>query len=259
MICGDNMYNNTKFYLSMAGQTIEVHSLYDRCLSMYVDYMIPNAAIKSTDFSVDIVPRNIKKENDISQRNIGENEIYRYLDPGYLEFFAIQRKICEEMPTYNTMLMHGAVVAHKGKAYMFTAPSGTGKTTHIRKWLDNLEDAYVVNGDKPLIKIINNEVIAYGSPWCGKEKMGRNCMVPLKAIIFLERAENNSIEEISFYDAFDKLFSQTYKPERTDQLKKTINLLAQMNNKIHFYRFRCNNMKEDCFATVYDALVKNNA
>ena len=51
--------------------------------------------------------------------------------------------------------MHGAVIRYKGKAYLFTAPSGTGKTTHIRQWLKKAEGTFVVNGDKPLIKVEN--------------------------------------------------------------------------------------------------------
>lgn len=247
------------FYLGMGGQTIEVHSLYDKCIPMYEEYILSsNDSATIPDFVVDIVPRNIKKENDIAQKDIGNNT-YLYYDPGYLEYFAIQRKICENMPAFNTMLMHGAVIANDQKAYMFTAPSGTGKTTHIRKWLENIKDAYVVNGDKPLIKIMDSEVIAYGSPWCGKEKMGKNCRVPLKAIVLLERGEDNIIDEISFNDAFNTLFRQTYRPERSEQLKKTIELLTKMKNKVLFYRFQCNNMKEDAFRVSYEALTGDKA
>lgn len=64
--------------------------------------------------------------------------------------------------------MHGTVVDHNGQAYMFTAPSGTGKTTHAKLWLDNLPDAFIVNGDKPFIIAGDEQPKACGTPWAGK-------------------------------------------------------------------------------------------
>ena len=121
----------------------------------------------------------------------------------------------------DTFMMHGAVVAYKEKAYIFTAPSGTGKTTHVRKWLDNLPDAFVVNGDKPFI-ITGDTPMACGSPWCGKERWQTNTQVPLAAIVLMERGEENEIREISFKEAFPGLLRQTYQPKETDKLIKTL-------------------------------------
>ncbi len=243
------------FLLGIAGRVIEVHSLYDKCRSMCSVYVMSNEKKELVpDFVVDIALRNIKRENDLSQKkNADKKEMYLYNDPGYMEYYAVHRKISEEMPSFDTVLMHGAVIAYHGSAYLFTATSGTGKTTHVRKWLNHLEDAYVVNGDKPFLRITDTEVTACGAPWCGKEKMGKNCMVTLKAIVLINRGEKNKIEEISFEDAFETLIGQTYQPQRIEQMKKTLDLLMRMKGKVQFYRFYCN-MDDDAFTVAYEAL-----
>ncbi len=172
-----------------------------------------------------------------------------------LESLAIYRRISTLLLAHDTFLMHGAVVAVDGEAYMFTAESGTGKTTHIRKWLENLGEAYVVNGDKPLIRIGRDRAIACGTPWCGKERMGTAAMVPLRSIVFLERAERNEIAEITFGRAFPLLLQQTYRPADAQEMRKTLDLLRMLKDRVTFWRFRCNNFREDCFRVAHDALI----
>ena len=121
-----------------------------------------------------------------------------------------------------------------------------------------MEDAYVVNGDKPLIQITGTQAIACGTPWCGKEKMNTNIMVPLKAIVLMERGESNEIKEISYSEAFTTLLQQTYRPNDAGKMRKTLFLLSRMKGLIRFSRFIFNNMKEDAFDVAYRALAKEN-
>ena len=81
--------------------------------------------------------------------------------------------ICDRMPFYDMFLMHAAVVAVDGVAYIFTAPSGTGKTTHTMLWKKHFGDrAVIVNGDKPLIRLQGGKVYVCSTPWKGKEELG---------------------------------------------------------------------------------------
>ena len=177
-----------------------------------------------------------------------------------IETYALQRKVAESLISFSTFLMHGAVIAvDKQNSFMFTAKSGTGKTTHIRKWLENDPEAFVVNGDKPLIKVTDSEAIAYGTPWCGKEHLNTNIGVPLRAIVLMERSEDNEIEEISFSQAFPTLLQQTYRPADADKMRKTLSLLSALNGKMKFYRFRFNNLKPDAFRVSYEALTGKTA
>lgn len=232
------------FCLSIAGHSFYIHALYDEAYSLCRKFITDDCGEKEIFIT----------EEDITAEQANSNLPEVCEDKAYLETLAIYRKICEAMLDYDTFLMHGAVVGFENSSYMFTAVSGTGKTTHIMKWLRNLEGSYVVNGDKPLIKITENEVIACGTPWRGKERLGRNCMVPLKAIVLMERGENNEITEISFEKALSFLLRQTYMPEDHLMMKKTLTLLSKLKGRVRFYKYIFNNMKEDAFEVAYGAL-----
>ena len=163
------------FTIELAGKNILVSSLFDEVYFLCRDYLIDSAY----DFAIAITPEDIEFERI---KNIQESETegippVEYSDT-YLETLAVYRKIATEMLNYDTMLMHGAVVAVDDKAWLFTAPSGTGKTTHINLWLDNIPGSFVVNGDKPLIQV-GEEIVVFGTPWAGKEGTQRNTGIRL--------------------------------------------------------------------------------
>ena len=136
-------------------------------------------------------------------------------DYGCLEPFVALHKLAEAIIPFEVFLMHGAVVEKDGFAYMFIAPSGTGKSTRVQLWKECYPDSIIVNGDKPLIKNSSEAILACGSPWCGKEGWNTNTMIPLRAIFLLERAAENdssTIEEISIGEAFPFLLQQTFCP-----------------------------------------------
>ena len=234
------------FSLRIADLTIEVHSLYEKCRLMCGEYVLDPAAsaAEKPDIIVDIVPRNIKRVNDLFQKQeVREgNGTYLYYDPGYMEYYAVQRKISEAMPMHGGMLMHGAVVADSGYAYMFTAPSGVGKSTRASLWLKTYPDAYIINGDKPFIRLKGDSVIAYGSPWCGKERWNTNVGVPLRAIFLLERSSGlemgSQIQKITIAEAYVALLNQIYQPEHPQAMANSLKLLKEIGEKVDLYRFR---------------------
>ena len=219
------------FCLSVAGHVFSVHTINTNAYRLVRHYLTEDPA--ETD--IYIVQEDIEAERTEAIKQ-GTN-----IQDSYLETLAVYRKISEAILDYNVFLMHGAVVAYQDAAYMFTASSGTGKTTHVQKWLENLDGSYIVNGDKPLIKITENEILACGTPWCGKERMQRNCMVPLKAIVLMERGENNEIREVSFGQAFPFLLQQAYMPKDSEKVRKTLALLVQLKGRVRFYNYMFNN------------------
>lgn len=230
--------------ISIAGYGVEIKSEYGFSPNMYAPFRrnIPVAiSIYLTDDDIDFsaVKRNVKA-------NL------------YIKSFRILHKMADAFLDLNVLLVHGVAVGFHNCSYLFTAPSRTGKTTHVLKWLEFLPDAYVVNGDKPFIKLPDDDSqpLACGSPWAGKEKMFTNTMVPLKAIIFMERSEENTIHEISFAEAFPFLLKQTYRPDDEEKMKKTLKLLQKLNGFVKCYKFQCNNYKDDCFDVAYNALVR---
>ena len=236
------------FNLSVAGHLFHLCTLYTETYELCREYITDEQAEET------IV---ITKEDIIAERDeAAKHGIVQH--SAYLETLAVYRKIANKVLDYDTFLMHGAVIGYNNASYLFTAASGTGKTTHIKKWLDNLESSYVVNGDKPLIRITDDEALVYGTPWCGKEQMGKKCEVPLKAIVLMERGDNNKITEITFSQAFTGLLQQTYMPEDAGKMRKTLMLLSKLKGRVKFYKFVFNNMKEDAFIVAYNVLTEGN-
>ena len=155
------------------------------------------------------------------------------------------RKIADFMPEKDCFLMHGAVIAWKDQGYLFTAPSGIGKSTHLALWKKYLGDqAEVINGDKPILKVTEEEVWVYGTPWAGKEQWQVNKKVALKGICFLERGEKNSIQKIDSFSALPFLMRQVYFTDAPQSAGKTMELLDQMLKIVPLYRMKCNISRE---------------
>ena len=141
----------------------------------------------------------------------------------------------------DVLLMHGAVVAVDGQAYLFTAKSGTGKTTHTRLWLKQFgARAVIVNGDKPLIHITREGATVYGTPWDGKEHLSHNIACPLKAVCILTRSKTNHIVRISPKEALRMLCQQSYRPAQPAALRKTLALIDLLSSSVPLYRLGCN-------------------
>ena len=226
------------FTISLADVSIEIDSIYDEVYKLCKDYLTEEG---HADFTVEISQSDLDYERKKSIREAALEHLKPVIFPDhYLETLAVYRKIATKMLDYDTFLMHGSVVAAGGHAYLFTAPSGTGKTTHTRLWLENIPGSFVVNGDKPLIRVHDGYCEACGTPWAGKEFMNTNVIVPLRAICLLERGQENSIEELPFLDVYVNLFQQIYRPVEAKAVRKTMELIRRMGESVRFYRLICN-------------------
>lgn len=213
--------------IRLAEKVIRIHSIYPNICRICKEYLVESEEV---DFEITTTQEDISRESVPTER---------YSD-GYLETLAIYRKICDRILEYDTILMHGSVVAIGDTAYMFTAPSGTGKTTHSRLWLENIPGAYILNGDKPLLRITDDGVIVYGTPYMGKEHYGVNASAKLKAICILERGETNGITQVSVGEVLPKLLRQIHRAGDV----RTVRLIQKMAKNIKFYRLCCNTTPE---------------
>lgn len=194
------------------------------------------------DFSITITPEDIAFERIKAAR---EDEVeglpVRQLSDELLEITALQRKVTECLFDHDTLLFHGSVVAVDGEGYLFTAKSGTGKSTHTRLWRQVFgKRAVMVNDDKPFLRMEEKGVTAYGSPWMGKHGLGANINVPLKGICILERGEENRIVPISAAQALPMLFQQSQRPQESRNLPKYMELVDKLASGTKFYRMQCN-------------------
>lgn len=227
----------TKNY-KIADRVIGVTSLFEEVHRLCADYAVSDAA---PDFCVSVARSDLELERERSAREIraegGEDRQYR---DSYLETLAVYRKIAERMPEYGTLLMHGSCIAVEGAAYLFTAKSGTGKSTHTRLWRELLGDrTRMVNDDKPLIRIDADGATAFGTPWNGKHRLGSNIAVPLRAICILQRAEQNTIRPISAQEAYPMLLQQIYRPMDPAAMRRTLDLIDRLMHSVRFWRLGC--------------------
>ena len=175
-------------------------------------------------------------ENDMDKERKNLSE----MKEGYLESLAIYRDISRKILDFGGFILHASIIEKDGVGYAFSAKSGTGKTTHSRLWLEKYPDAKIINGDKPLVRIKDDAVYAYGTPWCGKEGYNVNEKVPLKALCFLERAEQNSVSALSKEEAVKRIFSQLVIPESPLLLNKMLDLIEIFIEKVPACLLLCN-------------------
>lgn len=201
---------------------------------------------------------NADLEIDLTKKDIEAEKKYSDSDNEYLlAVSALYRKIADLAPKFNTFLMHGAAFSVDGECVIFTAPSGTGKTTHMRNWFRLLKDrAEPVNGDKPLIRLESGEFFAFPTPWCGKERIRGDKKAPVKAVCFINRSKENRAEEISKKQAFHALIKSVYLPENEECLSKTLSLLDKFMSKTKFYNIFCDISAESA-KPAYDKIFNN--
>ncbi|MBQ3063581.1 MAG: hypothetical protein IJC99_02100 [Clostridia bacterium] len=179
-------------------------------------------------------------------------------DVGYLECICIYRAIALQLPRFDAMVFHAAVIAKGGRAVAFAAHSGTGKSTHIALWQQEFGDAVtVVNGDKPIFRRIDGRWYAFGTPWRGKESLGGNSFAPLAAICFLERGKENSVVPVGDDVAVARLFSQTLLPTELLMADKHLSLLDDLILKTPTYLLHCN-MEPEAAHVAHAGLLKGN-
>lgn len=231
-----------KFIVGLADKYIEINSVYDALRNFFKDYLVTDV---TPDFSVSLSQEDISAEQEVTSEN--------QFSPTYLETLALLRKLAEILPSHNRILMHGASISYNEHAYLFTAPSGTGKSTHIRLWKKYLgDDVKIVNGDKPFISL-EDEPVIYGSPWAGKENWHRNCKMPLKGICFVQRGTTNSIRRIEASDCLSLLFKQVYLPADTLAAGLTLELVDMLIKKVPLYVLTCD-MSEDAVRCSFESL-----
>lgn len=157
---------------------------------------------------------------------------------------------------YNGILLHSSCIVVDDKAYAFSADSGTGKSTHTHLWLKHFgKRAYMLNDDKPAIRLIDGKVYACGTPWSGKYDYSTPKVVELAGICFLERSENNWIKKADTGKAVYNIFSQTIRNLNQSGMDLLFDVLEQIFAKVPLYEFGCN-ISEDALMTSYNAMAK---
>ncbi len=195
----------------------------------------------------------VAKTNDDAIKK--ENQMVPTAPIEICESLCLYRCIAEQLPQFDRFVFHGAAIEFDGNAYLFTAPSGTGKTTHINLWKKNLGDRVdIINGDKPIISL-KNGITVYGTPWAGKEGLHRNASAPLKAICVLKQGIVNKITKLQSSQAVNYIMRQVYMPHNAEALSKTLTLIGKIIETIPVYILECD-ISNEAFETSFNEITK---
>lgn len=225
--------------VQLAGIPVQMNNRFPELEKLCRDYVTDEAPLITLAVTQEEIEEERAKQVDI-------------LTDGYLETVCLYRKLGLEMLKHTVFLMHASVIAVDGEGYAFLAHSGTGKTTQTRLWLAHFGPrARVINGDKPLIRVMSDGTfVAYGTPWCGKEGMGCNASVPLKALFLLERSTAPTCEPADQEYSIDRLFHQLLMPDHPEQMMRLLDMVDKLVETVPCYRLRCD-MTDDSVTVAY--------
>ena len=236
------------FTVKLADKIFHIENVHPELETFCKDYLTEDV---TPDFQIQLT------EEDIVFEETHATE--QTFSPAYLETLALLRKISDILPNHRRFLMHGASISYEDGAYLFTAPSGTGKSTHIRLWKQYLGDKVkIVNGDKPFISLdvdLEGKIqpLIYGTPWAGKERWQRNCSEPLNGICFVQRGTTNSIRRIKPEECVMLLFKQVYLPDDSVAVAQTLELIDSLVKHVPLYLLTCD-ISEDAVRCSFEAM-----
>ncbi len=214
----------------IADVVFDAEFLFDYSKDLCKDYEYMGE--ENAEFSVKMSAQDVLKERPFMQG---------YPD-NFLESIALFRKLCEyTLKNANGIIFHCSAIMVDGEAYLFTAPSGTGKSTHTRLWREVLgEKAVMINDDKPIVRYVDGDFYVYGTPWRGKHQLGTNARAKIKAICKIYQAQENTIQEISPMQMFITILDQTVRPKEEGDMDKLLTLLDKMVKSVKSYQLGCN-------------------
>lgn len=160
------------------------------------------------------------------------------------EYLGTGRIFAHHLLEYDGTYLHASAVVLKGKAYLFSANSGTGKSTHTEKWC-RLFGATYLNDDKPALRLTNGVWMAYGTPWSGKHDLSTPVGVPLGGIAFLKRGEENAIRPMPPAETVPLVMHQSlWRLYEHGQMEKQLTLVDQLVRQIPIWELTCRNDDE---------------
>ena len=200
---------------------------------------------KDRDFKIIASDDSIKKEME-------EDEL---LTPELAEYMIIGTTFYKGLLNYKGCLLHSSAVVIDDEAYLFSADCGTGKSTHTSLWLKYLSEKnpYILNDDKPAIRVMEDGIYAYGTPFSGKYDISKNAKAKLKGICFIERSTENSIKKIQPKEAVTLFFEQTVRKLTKEQMLKLLDVMDIILKEIPIYKFYCD-MSEEAVQLSYKTM-----
>ncbi len=156
------------------------------------------------------------------------------------EYAALARDFYEKLLRFDGFLLHASAVELDGKAYLFSAPSGTGKSTHAAYWREQF-GARIINDDKPAIRRINDTFYACGTPFSGKHDISQPVCVEIGGIAMLRRGEETTVSRLDVAHALWALLDQTIRPTDAAGVERMLGLLEELLSRVPVFAVHCTN------------------
>lgn len=158
-----------------------------------------------------------------------------------------------EILKFDGIMLHASAVQLDGYAYLFSANSGTGKSTHTHLWLEKFPNAEILNDDKPAIRLINGKFYAFGTPWSGKFDESINTKTEIAGIAFLSRGETNEITRVPGDSVAFDFMNQSVRPDKKEDMIYFMDILDKVLSNVPTYRLKCN-MSLEAVETSYNKM-----
>lgn len=142
---------------------------------------------------------------------------------------------------YDTVAVHSSCIVYNGEAVLFLGESGTGKSTHTRLWRENIEGAFLLNDDSPVLRYEDGAVWAYGSPWSGKTPCYKQERYKLKACVRLSQSQANDISRLDILQSFGAIHPSCPPEFAYDDLlyDHVCSLIDKLLSSTPFYHLAC--------------------
>lgn len=226
------------FNIHVAGITAQIQPLHLSTREYCRDYICdlpPEILIHATQD--DLFSEQAQLESEAAEQGIRP----RKFPLPFLERSVLLRKFAVSALKSDILLLHGSAVAVDGNAYLFTAPCGTGKSTHTRLWRDVFGNrSLMINDDKPFFRLCGDEVLACGAPWSGKHGLHTPVSLPLRGICILSRGNCNAISRTESAFAADFLDSQLLCYHTPEDRKAAHDLLMRIISLVPVWKMSCN-------------------
>ncbi len=214
--------------ICLAGHIVRIFYRYEKNRDFFADYITDSSV--TPDIIASVTDEEIRSTVDVVPG----------ISPETAELTSLYRPIAEGFPTLGGFVFHGAAISFGGKGYIFTAPSGTGKSTHIKLWRRYLgKKVDIINGDKPIITVSDGGIFVHGTPWAGKERWQKNHSFPLGGICLLHRSKDCTAGTADTDAALPFLLGQVYISPCEEVTAKTMELLDTVLRSVKIKDLYC--------------------
>jgi hypothetical protein len=137
-------------------------------------------------------------------------------------------------------MLHSSAISYKGEGILFSAPSGTGKSTQSSLWKKEFgDDVIIVNDDTPFIRNKDNISYVYGCHWSGKTDINEQMKVPVKAVVSVKQGKENKVKELTEAEGFFRIFNETKKPVESSMLDEAMDNVIKFLSNVRVYELTC--------------------